>query len=130
MVSDQPCHLLIRCLWLLTKAKLNNCHRIVWLAKPKILTILIVTYTIFTIYLLLEKLTISSIFVVFFLWAQIFLFSSFLLFMVTLGKWKFPGQGLNQSCSCWPLPQPQPHQIRAMSVTYTTAHGSTGSLFH
>ena len=20
--------------------------------------------------------------------------------------WKFPGQGLNQSCSCWPTPQP------------------------
>ena len=28
------------------------------------------------------------------------------------------------------LPEPQQHQIWAMSVTYTTAHGNTGSLTH
>ena len=25
--------------------------------------------------------------------------------------WKFPGQGSNQSCSCWAIPQPQQCQI-------------------
>ena len=42
----------------------------------------------------------------------------------------FPGQGLNQSCSHWPVPQPQQHQIRATSSTYTTTHGNAGSLTH
>ena len=36
----------------------------------------------------------------------------------------------NQSCSCWPTPQPQQHGIQATSVTYTTAHGNAGSLTH
>ena len=42
-----------------------------------------------------------------------------------LWHWKFPGQGLNWRSSCWPTPQPQQHQIRAVSVTYTTAHGNS-----
>ena len=29
----------------------------------------------------------------------------------TCGIWKFPGQGLNQSCSCWHMPQPQQCRI-------------------
>ena len=33
------------------------------------------------------------------------------------GMQRFPGQGSNQSCSCWPTPQPQQRQIRATSVT-------------
>ena len=37
-------------------------------------------------------------------------------------------RGRNFSCSCQPTPRPQPCQIRAMSATYTTAHGNTGSL--
>ena len=42
-----------------------------------------------------------------------------------------PGLGVNQSCSCWPTPQPQQRQIWAMSATYyTTAHGNAGSLTH
>ena len=41
--------------------------------------------------------------------------------------WKCPGQGLNQSYSCWPTPQPQQCQIQASSMTYTTAHGNVGS---
>ena len=41
-----------------------------------------------------------------------------------------PRQGSNQSYSCRPMPQPQQHQIRAVSVTYTTAHGSARSLTH
>ena len=32
--------------------------------------------------------------------------------------------------SHWPLPQPQPRQIGAVSLTYTTAHGNTRSLTH
>ena len=36
----------------------------------------------------------------------------------------------NQSCGSWSTPQPQYHQIQALSVTYTTAHGNAGSLTH
>ena len=48
----------------------------------------------------------------------------------TCNKWRFPGQGSNQSCCCRPMPEPQQHQIRVASVTYTTAHGNVGSLTH
>ena len=39
---------------------------------------------------------------------------------------KFPSQGLNQSYSCWPMPQLQQRRIRAAFVT--TAQGNAGSL--
>ena len=38
--------------------------------------------------------------------------------------------GSNQSCNCWPTPELQHHQIRAVSATYTTAHSNAGSLAH
>ena len=41
-----------------------------------------------------------------------------------------PGQGSNWSYSCRLMPQPQRHQIRAVSTTYTTAHSNTGPLTH
>ena len=41
-----------------------------------------------------------------------------------------PRLGLNRNCSCWPIPQPQQHQIPAVSVTYTTAQGSCRFLTH
>ena len=44
--------------------------------------------------------------------------------------WRFPGQGSNGSYTCRPTPQPQQHQIWAMSATYATVHGNTGSLTH
>ena len=44
------------------------------------------------------------------------------------GIWRFPDSGSNWSCSYWPTPQP--HQIRAAYVTYTTAHSNAGSLTH
>ena len=37
-------------------------------------------------------------------------------------------RGPNWSCSHWPTPQPQQHQIQATSATYTTAQGNTRSL--
>ena len=59
-------------------------------------------------------------------------FSFFLFFLkgCTLGIWRFPGEGLNRSCSCWPTPQTQQREMGAGSVTYTTAHGNTRSLIH
>ena len=36
-----------------------------------------------------------------------------------------PRLGVHWSCSHRPKPQPQQHGIRAMSATYTTAHGNT-----
>ena len=44
--------------------------------------------------------------------------------------WRFPGYGSNQSYSRQPTPQPQQCQIRATSVTYTTAHCNARSLTH
>ena len=58
----------------------------------------------------------------------VFFFSFF--YGCTIGIWKFPGQGVNLSCSCWPTPQPQKCGIPAMSVTYTTAHSNAGFLTH
>ena len=62
----------------------------------------------------------------------VFCFVLFLDFLPFLGPllwhWRFPGQGLNQSCSCWPAPQPQQHGFRAVSATCTTAHGNPRSL--
>ena len=43
---------------------------------------------------------------------------------------RFPGEGLNWSCSHWPVAQPQQHQIPAASVACTPAHSKTGSLTH
>ena len=39
-------------------------------------------------------------------------------------------KGSNRSCSRRPTPQPQPCQIRAASVTHSTAHSNAGSLTH
>ena len=59
---------------------------------------------------------------------NLFFFLSFL--GHTNDIWKFPGGRLNQSYSCQPTPQPQQHQIRAVSATDTTAHSNTGTLTH
>ena len=60
-----------------------------------------------------------------------FLFFFFILFWgSTWGMWRFPGHGSNQCYSCWRIPQPQKHLIRATSVTYTTDHGNARSLTH
>ena len=48
-----------------------------------------------------------------------FFFFSF--YSRTCSIWKFPGQGLNRSCSCWPTPQPEECRIPATSAPYTTA---------
>ena len=60
------------------------------------------------------------------------LFRVFLFFLLgdTCSIWRFPGQESNRSRSCWPMPQPQQHQIRAMSATYTTAHSNARSSTH
>ena len=47
-----------------------------------------------------------------------------------LSTWKFAGEGLNQSFSCWPPPQPEQCQIQAASVTYTGAPSNARSLTH
>ena len=48
-----------------------------------------------------------------------FYFFIFLSFQgCTSGIWKFPGQGLNRNCRCWPTPQPQHLRIQAASATY------------
>ena len=59
-----------------------------------------------------------------------FFFFPFLFQGCTCSIWKFPDEGLNQSCSYWPTPQPQPHWIEAASVIHATAHGNAGSLTH
>ena len=39
-------------------------------------------------------------------------------------------RGPIRATAAGPIPQPQQHQIRAISATYTTAHGNAGSLTH
>ena len=43
----------------------------------------------------------------------------------TCGIRKFPGHGLNQSCSCQVYATATDNGIQAASATYTTAHGNT-----
>ena len=68
---------------------------------------------------LLQKLSMYMLF-------SFFLFFSF--FFLFMAAQKFPGLGSHWSCRFWPTPQPQQHQIRATSVTCTTAHSNTSSL--
>ena len=64
---------------------------------------------------------------IFFFLVVVFLFFFFFFFYgCTHSIWKFPGQRLNQSCSCQPTPQQR--RIQATSVTYTTVPGNTRSL--
>ena len=79
--------------------------------------VFLLIYTI-TIHLFLYKTIKSFVFVLLFCLFVVCLFQGH-----TCSIWLFPGQGSN-------IPQPQQHRIRAMSVTYTTAHGNTGSLTH
>ena len=58
------------------------------------------------------------------------LFSFFSFYSCTHGIWKFPTQGSNWSCSCWPTPQPWQHWIQAISATHAAACSNTGSLIH
>ena len=58
----------------------------------------------------------------------VYLFLYFCLFRDT--PVAYGGSQTNQSCSCWPMPQPQQCQIWAVSATYTTARSNTGSLTH
>ena len=46
------------------------------------------------------------------------------------GIWKFPDQGSNGSCNCWPMPQLQQCQILATSATQTAAGSNAGYLTH
>ena len=64
----------------------------------------------------------------FFFWKKIFF--GLLSQGHTHSIWRFPGQGLNRSCSCRPTPQPQQHGVWAATATYTTAHSNTGCLTH
>ena len=55
-------------------------------------------------------------------------FFFFFLFRVTPVTYGIPRLGVNQSCTCWPMPQPQKCRMGAVSVNYTTANGNAGSL--
>ena len=59
-------------------------------------------------------------------------FLSFFFFFNFLGLYlwhlEVPRQGSDQSCSCWPTPQPQ--QLGIQAETYTAAHSNSRSLAH
>ena len=59
-----------------------------------------------------------------------FLFSCFLFRAVPMACGGLQARGSNLSSSFSLTPQPQQHQIRATSVTYTTAHSNSRSLTH
>ena len=50
--------------------------------------------------------------------------------MSHLWHMEVPGQGSNQSCSCWPVPQPQHCQMWAALWPVSAAHSSAGYLIH
>ena len=83
--------------------------------------------TLSTIY---NVLSLVSVFVL----QSTFSLSCFGVFLVFLGPhlqhMEVPRLGLNQSCSHWPIPQPEQCQIWATSETYITAHSNTRSLTH
>ena len=62
-------------------------------------------------------------------WLIVLSFLFFFSLGPSCGIWRFPGKESNWSCSHQPTPETQ-HQIWATSATYTTAHGSAGSLTH
>ena len=75
-----------------------------------------------------QKIPSSTILVIIF-----FFFFSFFLFLFFYTAPVIYGSSqarVESELSCWPTPQPQQHQTQATSVTYTTAHGNTGSLTH
>ena len=61
---------------------------------------------------------------------RVFCLFVYFAFRATPWQWRFPGEGSNQSYSCWPQPQPQQCTIRSASVSYTTAEGNARSLTH
>ena len=68
---------------------------------------------------------------------QEFFFFFFFFFVFLLFIWAAPtayggsqDRGSNRSCSHRPMPETQQCGIRAVSATYTTAHGNAGSLTH
>ena len=61
----------------------------------------------YVICLCLHRVSVTQVFWVFF--GGFFFFCFFQ--GCTRSIWRFPGQGSNQICSCWPTPQPQKHQI-------------------
>ena len=58
-----------------------------------------------------------------------FLFSLVFLPFLRLLPWHMEVPRLGR-CSCQPMPEPQQWGIRAVSATYTTAHGNGGSWTH
>ena len=61
------------------------------------------------------------------------LFSVFLPFLFRATSMAYGGsqaRGPIESCSRWPIPEPQQFEIWAASATYTTLHGNTRSLTH
>ena len=55
---------------------------------------------------------------------------SFFLFFLGLHLWHMEVPGLGFELQLQPIPQLQPHQIPAASVTYAAAYGNIGSLTH
>ena len=55
-----------------------------------------------------------------------------ILFFFFAPRWymEVPRIGVESELQLRPISQPQKHQIGAMSLTYTTAHGKAGSLTH
>ena len=61
--------------------------------------------------------------------AQCFVFFFFFFRAISLAYESSQARGRIGTVGCWPMPQPpQPHQIQAVSGTYSTVHGNTRSL--
>ena len=77
----------------------------------------------------------EGFFFCFFVFWILFCFVLFLFLFLIFGAtpvaiWMFPGQGSNMCYSCWLTSQPQQCRIRAVPMTYTTAHSKARFLTH
>ena len=60
----------------------------------------------------------------------LFLFGPFVFWGPQSRNMEVPRLGVESELHCRPTPQPQQRELRAASVTYTTAHGNAGFLTH
>ena len=77
------------------------------------------SYVCILFYVIFPKVTVSEAF------AAVVVFLG-----LHLWHMEVPRLGVELELQLPPIPQPQQHQIRAESATYTTAHNNAGSLTH
>ena len=108
----------------------------VWKCLHIIIATMRTFYCNFNIKVIIELVPVDCCFSYTWLWfpspqyVKYFFFFFFLIRPVPMAHGDSQAGGWNGTTSHWPMPQPQQHQIWAVSVTYTTAQGNARSLIH